>query len=123
LLNPTAAGDALSFWLEAATTSAMISPAMSEQKMSRPLMVMRTAASPAGAIAIAYPERRWGKEAEIPQISRDFQVCAVAASQVCVQKTAVKHTQFSRLPFEGTLCVGRGITQIVKSKNGNSRNS
>jgi len=59
-----------------------------------------------------------GKQVEIPQISLDFHACVLAASQVCVQKTAVKHTQFSRLPLEGMAWVGREITQIVKSRNG-----
>jgi len=46
LLKPTAAEEGLSFWFEAATTSAMMSPAMSEQKIKRPLIVIRTAGSP-----------------------------------------------------------------------------
>jgi hypothetical protein len=67
LLNPTAAGDALSFWFEAATTSAMMSPAMSEQKINRPLIVMRTAGSPLRMRnAIAYPDEEVRKTGRNP---------------------------------------------------------
>src|SRR5579884_135785 len=77
----------------------MMSPAMSEQKINNPLIVMRTAGSPRKrTMQLLIQRGATTKHLELQHTSDDSRRSARGASPNRVQKTAAKHTQFSRTP-------------------------